>query len=74
MKLAITQQDKFVRRIFNNSRWDEGGRYYGGWWQRCPKTYRENIVFDGVGTAEIDFSGIHIVIFMPKKASITRQK
>ena len=62
MKLAITQQDKFVRRIFNNSRWDEGGRYYGGWWQRCPKTYRENIVFDGVGTAEIDFSGIHIVI------------
>ena len=62
MKLAITQQDKFVRRIFNNSRWDEGGRFYGGWWQRCPKTYRENIVFDGVATAEIDFSGIHIVI------------
>ena len=62
MKLAITQQDKFVRRIFNNSRWDEGGRYYGGWWQRCPKTYREKIVFDGIATAEIDFSGIHIVI------------
>ena len=62
MRLAITQQDKFVRRIFNNSRWDQGGRFYGGWWQRCPKTYRENIVFDGVATAEIDFSGIHIVI------------
>jgi len=62
MKLAINQRDKFVRRIFNNSRWDEGGRFYGGWWQRCPKTYRENIVFDGVVTAEIDFSGIHIVI------------
>ena len=62
MRLAITQQDKFVRRIFNNSRWDQGGRFYGGWWQRCPKTQRENIVFDGVATAEIDFSGIHIVI------------
>ena len=62
MKLAINQQDKFVRRIFNNSRWDQGGRFYGGWWQRCPKTHRENIVFDGVATAEIDFSGIHIVI------------
>jgi len=62
MRLAINQQDKFVRRIFNNSRWDQGGRFYGGWWQRCPKTYRENIVFDGVATAEIDFSGIHIVI------------
>ena len=62
MKLAITQQDKFVRRIFNNSRWDQGGRFYGGWWQRCPKAHREKIVFDGVATAEIDFSGIHIVI------------
>ena len=62
MKLTITQQDKFVRRIFNNSRWDQGGRFYGGWWQRCPKVYREYIVFDGVATAEIDFSGIHIVI------------
>jgi len=62
MRLAITQQDKFVRRIFNNSRWDQGGRFYGGWWQRCPKVYRERIVFDGVATAEIDFSGIHIVI------------
>jgi len=62
MRLAITQQDKFVRRIFNNSRWDQGGRFYGGWWQRCPKVYREKIVFDGVATAEIDFSGIHIVI------------
>ena len=62
MKLAITQQDKFVRRIFNNSEWDQGGRFYGGWWQRCPKIYRERIVFDGVATAEIDFSGIHIVI------------
>ena len=62
MRLAINQQDKFVRRIFNNSRWDQGGRFYGGWWQRCPKDYREKIVFDGVVTAEIDFSGIHIVI------------
>ena len=62
MKLAISQRDKFVRRIFNNKRWDQGGRFYGGWWQRCPKTYRERIVFDGVATAEIDFSGIHIVI------------
>ena len=62
MRLAINQQDKFVRRIFNNSRWDQGGRFYGGWWQRCPKDYRKKIVFDGVATAEIDFSGIHIVI------------
>jgi hypothetical protein len=62
MTLQISQQDKFVRRIFNNSRWDQGGRFYGGWWQRCPKQYRMRIVFDHVLTAEIDFSGLHIII------------
>ncbi len=62
MTLQVNQQDKFVRRIFNNSRWDQGGRFYGGWWQRCPKKYRMRIVFDNVLTAEIDFSGLHIII------------
>ena len=62
MKLQTTQKDKFVRRIFNNSRWDQGGRFYGGWWQRCPKEYREKIEFDCVGGLEVDFSGMHIVI------------
>jgi hypothetical protein len=62
MSLAINQQDKFVRRIFNNSSWDQGGRFYGGWWQRCPKEYRELITLDGYMTAELDYSGLHIVI------------
>ena len=62
MRLQINQQDKRIRRIFNNSRWDQGGRFYGGWWQRCPKDYRKKIQFDGIMTAEIDFSGLHIVI------------
>ena len=62
MRIQINQQDKKVRRIFNNSRWDQGGRFYGGWWQRCPKDYRKKIKFDGIMTAEIDFSGLHIVI------------
>ena len=62
IRLQINQQDKRVRRIFNNSRWDQGGRFYGGWWQRCPKDYRKKIQFDGIMTAEIDFSGLHIVI------------
>ena len=60
--LPVNQQDKFVRRIFNNRRWDQGGRFYGGWWQRCPKEYRRRIVFDNILTAEIDFSGLHIVL------------
>ena len=26
----ISHHDKFVRRVFNNSSFDEGGRFYGG--------------------------------------------
>ena len=60
--LPINQRSKFVYRIFNNSRWDHGGRFYGGWWQRCPKAWRTEIVFDGVRAMELDYSGLHIVI------------
>ncbi|MDA0764618.1 MAG: hypothetical protein O3A39_09290 [Proteobacteria bacterium] len=27
----ISHHDKFIRRIFNNSSFEEGGRFYGGW-------------------------------------------
>jgi hypothetical protein len=59
--LFINLNDKFVRRIFNNSSWEEGGRFYGGWWQRIPRNLRERIVIFGKPTIEIDYSAIHIV-------------
>ena len=65
--LQITQADKFVRRIFNNGRWDQGGRFYGGWWQRCPKEQRTRICFNGFVTQEVDFSGLHIVLLYAQK-------
>ena len=60
--IQINQQDKFIRRVFNNGRWDKGGRFYGGWWQRCPREHRLNISMDGWRTSEVDYSGLHIVI------------
>ena len=62
MRLQINQQDKFVRRIFNKSNWNKGGRFYGGWWQRCPKDHRKRITMDGMMTSEIDYSGLHVVL------------
>jgi len=59
---SIDLNDKFVRRIFNNSSWEEGGRFYGGWWQRIPRNLRERIVIFGKPTIEIDYSAIHIVL------------
>src|SRR5262249_112411 len=42
-----------LRRIFNNGRFDVGGRFYGGWWQQIPNdsekgtAYRQLITIDG---------------------------
>ncbi len=51
-----------LHRVFNNSDWDQGGRFYGGWWQIVPREYRQYITIDGKWTAEIDYSGMHPVM------------
>lgn len=48
-----------LHRVFNNSDWKQGGRFYGGWWQNVPKEYRTFITIDGKHTIEIDYSGMH---------------
>ena len=65
-RIPIGQHNKFVRRVFNNSSFDEGGRFYGGWWQQCPKEMREYIFIEGSYTSEIDYSGIHLVLMYAK--------
>ena len=58
--ISLNQSDKVVQRIFNNNSWKDGGRFYGGWWQRIPSQYRSRIHFSGMPTSELDFSGLHI--------------
>lgn len=53
---------KFVRRIFNRGSFECGGRFFGGWWQRCPKEWRSKIFINDQPTNEIDYSGLHIVL------------
>jgi len=68
-RLWITQRDKFVRRIFNRGSFEKGGRFWGGWWQRCPKEWRNRIYINDVATSEIDYSGLHIVMLYAKKGT-----
>jgi len=58
--IKISLHDKFVRRIFNNASWQDGGRFYGGWWQNIPKKWREKITIFSHPVTEIDYSGLHI--------------
>lgn len=60
--IFIDLSDKKVKRVFNNDSWLQGGRFYGGWWQRIPEDLRERIIIDGHNVVEFDFSGMHIHI------------
>ena len=55
----IRQGRHCVRRIFSRGSFDLNGRFYGGWWQQCPKHLRPFIRLNGEPTVEVDFSGIH---------------
>lgn len=66
-RIKYNPNDKFVRRIFNNATWDDGGRFYGGWWQRLSKDWRQRIMFGGSTSIEIDYSGLHITILYALK-------
>ncbi|RUW77703.1 MULTISPECIES: hypothetical protein [unclassified Mesorhizobium] len=35
---------RFVRRIFNNGVWTEGGRLYGAFWETMPKAMRRDLL------------------------------
>jgi hypothetical protein len=61
-KIHIDPTKKFVARIFNNASFQEGGRYWGGWWQRLSSKWRKRIRINDRKVVEIDYSGIHIVM------------
>lgn len=58
----ITHHDKFVRRIFNNKSFSDGGRFYGGWWQRIDSKSRKEIRLNNAPTVEIDYSALHVIL------------
>lgn len=57
--LALDLARRKLYRSFVNNSWDEGGRFYGGWWQGVPSEYRKHIQIEGKQTVEWDYSAIH---------------
>lgn len=58
-KAWINQTDKVVKRIFNENRWDRGGRYFGGFWQKLSSDLRSMLWINDHPTIELDFSAMH---------------
>ena len=48
-----------VYRVFNNGTFDDGGRFYGPWWQSIPSELRSLITINGKETVELDYGSIH---------------
>ena len=63
----ITHHGKFTHRVFNNSSWDQGGRFYGGFWQQIDQILRGAIRLNDSSTVEIDFSGLHVILAYAKE-------
>ncbi len=65
---GIAVRDRFTRRIFNNERWDHGGRLYGGFWQGLPRELRDGIRIDGHRVVTLDFSSMFLQLLYAVKA------
>jgi hypothetical protein len=55
--------DRYLRRIFNNNTFDQGGRLYGGFWQRLMSENRyEHIRINKDMIAECDYGQMSILL------------
>ena len=64
-KEPVDLSRKTITRIFTNGSFEEGGRFYRGWWQNVPSEYRKYITIDESVTTEYDFSQLspHMLYF-----------
>jgi hypothetical protein len=60
--IRISQNSKFVRRIFSRGSWDLHGRFYGGFWQQVGEDLRKDIFINGNPTIEVDYKAIHVTL------------
>ena len=58
-KRSINFSNIRLHRTFNNASFDQGGRFYGGWWQNIPRDFRKYIEINHKPTVELDYSGHH---------------
>ena len=58
-KQPIDLTKRTLVRIFSNNSFEEGGRFYRGWWQNVPSEYRPYITIDSKPTIEYDYSQLN---------------
>ncbi|WP_171170400.1 hypothetical protein [Ruegeria sp. HKCCA0370] len=64
--LAFSENAKYMRRIFNNGKFEQGGRFHGGWWQYVRKHVRRTVRINGEETVEVDYRGFNPAVLLAK--------
>ena len=58
--------NRTLYRVFSDTSFERGGRFYGGWWQNIPKEFRTKLLINGKRTVEFDYSGLHPALLYAK--------
>jgi hypothetical protein len=57
---SIDFTSKSSSRTFNNNSFEQGGRYFGPWWQSVSKVARGFIEIDGNETVSLDYTSMNV--------------
>jgi hypothetical protein len=65
---GVALGDRTLKRIFNNGRWNHGGRLYGGFWQEMKRELRGGLRIEGQPVVTLDFSAMYVQLLYAMKA------
>ena len=54
-------------RVLNNNTFDNGGRFYGGWWQGIKSDFRKYITINWYTTREVDYSNLQAAMLYARE-------
>jgi hypothetical protein len=66
--VGVATNERALRRIFNNGRWDHGGRLHDGFWINMKRELRDGIRIDGHRVINLDFSSMYLLLLYAMKA------
>ena len=58
----VNLANRTLYRVFTDTTFTRGGRFYGGWWQTIPSRYRSRLLINSKRTVELEYSGLHPAI------------
>jgi hypothetical protein len=64
---SLNMQQVFLRRMFCRGSFEQGGRFYGGWWQLIRSNLRRRIRINGFRTVERDYSGLIVALLYARE-------